>query len=566
MTSAVRAADPTWTMRRAGELMATWGHGGLPVVEDGRLVGLVTRKDVDKAARHGLDHAPVTGFMNRDMILVSPETLLTELENLLGTRGVGRLPVVIDGRVVGIVTRKDVLRAEHGEAYLAGRTASAHPEATQRFRDGVETLLPAEVADALRLLGREAATQETRAYVVGGFVRDMLLGVPNLDVDVVVEGDGIAFAEAVGRAVGASVKVHRRFGTAVIAFARDFHVDVASARTEYYARPGALPTVELSSLRQDLFRRDFTINAMAACLEPGCFGAVSDPFAGLRDLDAGVVRVLHALSFVDDPTRVLRAARFEARYGFAMDASTEALARRAVEMDMLAEVSGARVREEFVDILKEPRPSPTIARLALLGGLSSMLPAGAEPRNLAAAVSAAEDALARLCGEYRGFSANRLSTLLAVAAASGTRRATPRWLRHLHIGRGQAAIALELAERGPAVLRALQSPRGVRDSRLFRLLHPLTPETVAILWARGDALARERVERFLGHLSGVRLAVSGADLIAMGAAPGAGFSAILARALDDRLDGRAIGREAELANLRRLATRAGLIGQRKDRA
>jgi hypothetical protein len=159
-----------------------------------------------------------------------------------------------------------------------------------------------------------------------------------------------------------------------------------------------------------------------------------------------------------------------------------------------------------------------------------------------------------------------LTGLLAVVAASGGRRATAKWLRHLHIGRGQAQAALELAERGPAVLRTLERPTGLRDSRLFRLLRPLCAETVAIVWSRGDALARERVERYLGKLSGLRLAVGGADLIEMGATPGAGFSAILARALDDRLDGRAIGREAELSNLRRLATRAGLVGQRKDRA
>ncbi|MDR3687052.1 MAG: CBS domain-containing protein, partial [Coriobacteriia bacterium] len=178
MTSPVRSAEPSWTMRRAGELMATWGHGGLPVIDRERLVGLVTRKDVDKAARHGLDHAPVTGFMNRDPLLVAPDTLLTELESLLGTRGIGRLPVVENDRVIGMVTRKDVLRAEHGDTYLAGRVASAHPEATKRFRTSVDHLLPGEVGEALRMLGREAAKHDLRAYVVGGFVRDMLLGVP----------------------------------------------------------------------------------------------------------------------------------------------------------------------------------------------------------------------------------------------------------------------------------------------------------------------------------------------------------------------------------------------------
>ena len=247
---------------------------------------------------------------------------------------------------------------------------------------------------------------------MGGFVRDMLLGRPNLDVDVVVEGDGVAFAQAFG---GAS----RRSGQDAPAIRdggargrREFHVDVTSARTEYYVRPGALPTVERSSLRQDLFRRDFTINAMAACLEPACFGAIADPFGGLRDLECGVVRVLHGLSFIDDPTRVLRAVRFEERYGFTMDPGTEAQARRAVELDMLSEVSGARLREELLGILArgvagERHSSGSTAS----GRCARCLPEGADAAELLGAVrarrgrrSASVGALlraARLKGESR---------------------------------------------------------------------------------------------------------------------------------------------------------------------
>jgi hypothetical protein len=207
-----------------------------------------------------------------------------------------------------------------------------------------------------------------------------------------------------------------------------------------------------------------------------------------------------------------------------------------------------------------------LARLVTLGALAPLLPAGADVRGVPETVRAADHAIEELSERHPGFSARREIVLLAVLAVCGTRKATAKWLRHLHIGRDQAAVALQIAEPGSVVLRALQSPRGMRDSRLFRLLHPLAAETLVVVWTRGGALARERVERFLGELSGVRLAVGGADLIAMGAAPGAGFSAILARALDDRLDGRAVGREAELANLRRLATKVGLLGSRKDRA
>jgi tRNA nucleotidyltransferase (CCA-adding enzyme) len=566
MTAPVRRASPDWTMRRAGDLMATWGHGGLPVVQAGRLVGLVTRKDVDKATRHGLDHAPVTGFMNRDMLIVSPEATLGELTTLLGTRGVGRLPVVEDGELLGIVTRKDVLRAEHGDAYLAGRGAAAHPEATARFRRGVESLLPASLSAALHTLGTTAVQRGQRAYVVGGFVRDMILGVENLDVDIVVEGDGVTFAEALAPQLGARVRSHRRFGTAVLTLGDGSHLDIASARTEYYARPGALPTVEPSSLRQDLFRRDFTMNAMAASLDPDAFGVVSDPFAGLKDLDEGVVRVLHGLSFVDDPTRVLRAARFESRYGFRMDTHTENLARRAVEMGIPGEVSGARIREEVLDILGEKTPADVLRRLGELGVASAVLPARGAYGDVAAALEAVETALLHLRPLVGKASPSPTRLRFAVLGGGRPVQDVVRWVRHLHANRALAEGAIELAETTAVVLRTLEADRSVRDSRVYRLLGPLRIETVIALWAAANSIAKVRIERFLGELAAVRLTVSGKDLIAMGAIPGDGFSAILARALDDRLDGRAVGRKAELANLRRIAQREGVLPPRKDRA
>jgi tRNA nucleotidyltransferase (CCA-adding enzyme) len=566
MTTPVRHATPSWTMRRAGQLMATWGHGGLPVLKRGKLVGLVTRKDVDKATRHGLDHAPVTGFMNRDMIVVPPSTVLSELERLLGTRGVGRLPVVEDGELLGIVTRKDVLRAEHGDAYLAGRGAGAHPEATARFRAGVEALLPGEVSSALHLLGEHAASRGHRAFVVGGFVRDMILGVENLDVDVVIEGDGVAFAEELAAEIGARIKVHRRFGTAVIGVSERFHIDVASARTEYYTRPGALPVVERSSLRQDLFRRDFSINAMAASLEPAVFGVVSDPFAGLRDLDDGVVRVLHGLSYVDDPTRVLRAARFESRYGFSMDEGTERLARQAITAGMLAEVSGARLREELIEILGESEPGNVLQRLAELGALPTLLPEGARVQSVVPTVGQVQRAFDAIAGRVTGTAPTLTRTLFCALCVGVPERSVLMWARHLHANRSYSERALLLAERGPSAMRMLEQPKAVRDSRLYRGLEPLHAETIVVLWALAGAKGRARIERYLDELAGARSAVSGADLISMGATPSDAFSAILARALDDRLDGRAVGREAELANLRRLAIRGGLVGHRKDPA
>jgi tRNA nucleotidyltransferase (CCA-adding enzyme) len=553
----VRGITPADTMDGAAGVMVRWGHRVLPVVDAGRVVGIVTRRDVDKAVRHGLGHAPVTGFMTRSFVSVAPGVDLDELERLMSTDSAPAVLVITDGRLTGIVTHADLLRAEHGESYLARGSAPAHAAAA-RFRDSFDNLLPAHVRDTVHKIGSLAQDEGVRAFVVGGFVRDMLLRRRNLDIDVVVEGDGIAFAGAVARALGGHVRVHARFGTAVVVLEGGLHVDVTTARTEYYTRPGALPTVERSSMRQDLLRRDFSINAMAAGIDPAEFGAIADPFGGLADLAAGTVRVLHPLSFVEDPTRVLRAARFEARFGFSMDETTEGLAQRAVEMGLLLEISGARVREEMLAILQEDDVASPLNRLHELGALSGLLPHGVAPDAAIGdvrAVLTSLDVMPRAAGRPP----RRVTALLVALAGSGNASAVERWADRLRLGRGIAGAAREAAARTPALLQALDSAAPMRDSRLFALLDGLLPETLVYVRARGGDRVRERVDRFASVLSHVRLEVSGDDLVEMGAAPSQVFSDILTQVRSRRLDGAVAGRAAELRELRRLAVKSGLI-------
>ncbi len=555
----VRTVTPEDTMRQAGDMMRRWGHGALPVVEDGVVAGLVTRKDVDKASRHGLEHAPVKGFMNRRPLCVGPEADLPTLERVLTREGIGRVPVCdSSGHLEGILTRKDLLRAEHGDTYLDRGLLAAGSASSRTFLESLDRLLPQDLCDALHTIGGLAEERGLRAHVVGGFVRDMLLSKRNLDIDVVVEGDGVDFADHVAPILDARVRAHRRFGTAVLILPDGRHIDIASARTEYYARPGALPTVERSSLRQDLQRRDFSVNAMAACIDPECFGAIADPFGGLKDLSAERVRVLHTLSFVEDPTRVFRAVRFESRYRFHMDPTTEGLARSAVEMGLLEEVSGARLREEVLAILAEKPASRAVERLEDLGALEAVVASGVAPADALAAFQATETSLPKI-EEALGRTLARELALLPALAFGAPRGPTERWLRRLRLGRRIAAVLLPLSEHGPAVKRALADRRGMRDSRLYTLLIGMPAEALPYLYATGGKTARERVLHFARDLAGVKAAVSGNDLVASGYEPSSRFSEVLRAALADRLDGRvAPGRDTELANLERLAAKAGL--------
>lgn len=559
MTAPVHTVSPKATMREAADEMARWGHGGVPVAEaDNVLLGVVTRKDVDSAVRHGLDHAPVTGFMTRAVVSAAPETPLAELESLLATRGIGRIPIVEGGLLVGIVTRKDVLRAQYGEGYLSRGASTDHEAERETFERAVHELLPAQVSEALDALGEVAHERSVRAHVVGGFVRDMLLGRPNLDVDVVVEGDGIAFAEAAAARLGARVKVHRRFGTAVLVVSRDFHVDVTSARTEYYTRPGALPTVEPSTLRQDLVRRDFTVNAMAACIESACRGQIADPFGGLGDLRRKTLRVLHSVSFIDDPTRVLRLARFAVRYGFDADEQTDSLARQAVDLRLLDEVSGARIREELYDILDEEAPALVLAHLRETGALAALVPDGVDPEIVVSRVERVAFAMSVLAPLVAKPITAR-GALIAAIAVSATDGATERWLRHYRIARVTAEPTRALVAHGQSAQRVLDDRRGLRDSRLARILEAMPAGALAWLWAEGSDVAQQRIERYLAVVSAITPAVTGRDLLAMGVPVGEHYAALLAQARDDVLDGRAVGRKAELANLRRLAIRSAIL-------
>ena len=234
----------------------------------------------------------------------------------------------------------------------------------RNLRTLVSRRLPSKIFNRLREIGALADAMDAPAYLVGGLVRDLLLGHTNLDVDIAVEGDGMTFARRLADRYGAGLKVFEKFATALVVFPDGFKLDVATARCESYAHPTALPTVKPSSIKDDLYRRDFTINALAIRLNVNRFGELVDLYGGLRDLEHKVIRVLHARSFVDDPTRVFRAIRFEQRFGFRIEKHTLTLLKEAAASDLVHRLSGPRLRNEVMRLLSEQAPIRTIRRMA----------------------------------------------------------------------------------------------------------------------------------------------------------------------------------------------------------
>jgi len=241
----------------------------------------------------------------------------------------------------------------------------------------IEQYIPRQLLELVRDISGQAAKQGQRVYLVGGVVRDLLLGDPSLrsgprfDLDLVVEGDAVKLAQQVAETSQAKLLAHHRFGTAKLRY-DNFTLDLATARKETYAKPGALPTVTPGTLKDDLVRRDFSINAMAISLALNDYGKLVDPYQGKNDLEHRRIRILHPESFSDDATRILRAVRYEQRLCFELEAQTVELLKR--DIPMLDTISGDRIRHELELILKEKRPEFVIKRLAGLGVLPRISP------------------------------------------------------------------------------------------------------------------------------------------------------------------------------------------------
>jgi tRNA nucleotidyltransferase (CCA-adding enzyme) len=379
------------------------------------------------------------------------------------------------------------------------------------------------------------------AYLVGGAVRDLLLGASSVDLDVAFEGDALAVAWELAERLGGRAMTHERFGTATVRTDDGLVVDLAGTRRETYPEPGALPEVTPAPLVDDLARRDFTINAMAVGLTGDDLGAMHDPHGGEADLRAGLVRVLHPGSFVDDPTRLLRAVRYAVRFGFALEAETERLAREAVTAGALSTVSGSRVRDELLDLLGEAEAPAALELARSLGidrGLDPALDADPE-RAAAAALGSSETG------------ADRRLAALAALVSRAPDELEP-WVDTLALGRGDRNTVMGAGRQGPSLVPALRADPP--PSALHALLRCEPPETLAVALAHGAPAAP--IQRFLADLRAVHLEVTGDDLVAAGVPESPAIGRALDETLKLKLDGRLSGgREEELRTALEIARR-----------
>ncbi|MBP7960552.1 MAG: CBS domain-containing protein [Caldilineaceae bacterium] len=590
--------DAALPIHLAHDLMRRYGHEGYPVVATGpdgsqeQILGIITRQEVDRAMGHGLGNVSVAKYMREGRFTVTPDDSVATLRQLMVESGWGQIPVVgPGGELIGIVTRTDLIKLwEQRETPADGRGQMG-----QRLREA----LPPVPYRLLRVAGQAADAMQATAYVVGGFVRDLLLNdtawrVDSLDLDIVIEGDAILLAEGLQAAYGGRLVSHRRFGTAKwLLTDPDFPVnrpdlledlpgdlpefiDFITARTEFYTEPTALPTVERSSIKLDLHRRDFTINTLALNLDPDQWGELLDFYNGAADLAQGRIRVLHSLSFVDDPTRILRAVRYEQRFDFQIGPRTLDLLRDATEL--LDKVSPARIRHELDRILQEKMPEKTLARLGELNILAQLHPHLAMTPWATQTFSALRMALADLESTHlfdppglaaiRSTAIERLYWGILVYAMPGP----PLPEQNEQDPNGDTHLAERLGLRKEtqnlvADLRKLQAQRDFLhqpDLLPSQVVHALdriaAPARFLFRLLEPDLRLRAYLDRYETEWQQIVPLLDGVDLQKMGLRRGPLFRTILDGLRAARLDGRLHSRAGEEALALQIAQTEGVRG------
>jgi len=404
---------------------------------------------------------------------------------------------------------------------------------TINLANKIKEQLPAELLAFIRTAGETASGQGQALFLVGGAVRDLLLERSNFDLDLAVEGDAISFAQQLTPLSNGKITTHPRFGTAKLQWQR-WSIDFTTARSETYARPGALPAVEPSTINEDLFRRDFTINAMAVSLTPSRYGELIDFYGGQTDLKGRLVRVLHDKSFTDDATRIWRALRYEQRLDFKLETSTFNLLKR--DISMLDTISGDRIRYELECVLGEEYPEKTLRRAEELGVLPKLHPSLKGNGRLTEVFERAR--------ELTSPNPPPLALYLNLMAYHLTANESEELISYLKLP-NSLALPLRDTITLKGKYESLADPR-LTPSQVYRLLHDYYPSalTAGKLSTDSPAVSRQ-IDLYLNSLRYVKPALGGNDLIMMGVTPGPQIKAILSRLLEARLDGKVSDKQGE---------------------
>lgn len=573
MSSPVRTIRPNTKIKEAQRILLRYGHSGLSVVDQqDQLLGIISRRDLDLALHHGFGHAPVKGYMTKEIKSITPETSMADIQSLMVTYDIGRLPVLEDGQLMGIVTRTDVLRQLFQEELNVKqlKVDGSNLKPANLKPANIKPLLASSLWELLTIAAEKAQERGWHLYVVGGAVRDLLLADGNKplllnDIDLVVDGfhrsadaiAGVTLAKELRKIYrNVRLEVHGSFQTAALLWHNDptfgsLCVDIATARTEFYPYPAANPEVEASSIRQDLYRRDFTINAMAARLtkvHPQSQLPLLDFFGGMLDLRSQKIRVLHANSFIEDPTRIYRAVRFAVRLGFEIEPQTREYIHYAIQSGVYERTKAentkvpalqTRLKAELNYMLQAPYWQPALQLLSSLGALRCLHPTLTLDKPLWWRV--------RLVGRWlQRFDPKqtlrhwqmRLEVLIADLAPDERVKVA----KNLQLPVDSVERLQKLEGWQADILESL--PTCQLKSQIVHMLRQYKLPTLVLIGVHSPRGIRRNIWQYLTTWRHVKAPLDGNDLRTLGYKPGAQYREILDALLDATLD-RVIQDQAE---------------------
>lgn len=573
MSSPVLAVPPSTTIDEANHLLTRYNITVLLVasyvpkkhnLHPAGLLGMISRRVVEKAIFHKLGHLPVNEYMTSDIATLPANATLSDIQKMIIKHQQRLIPIIEDNKkgqekinITGVITRTDLLNLLINDpAHLPENLIreDQHPSTarTRNLSRLMNQRLSREIVVLLKDIGETAADLQVSGYVVGGFVRDLLLNINNLDLDIVIEGDGIFFAKKFAEKNGGTVRSHEKFGTATVTLTNHYTIDIATARLEYYEYPAAMPIVELSSLKLDLYRRDFTINAMAIALNPEKFGTLIDFFHSQNDLKERSIRVLHNLSFVEDPTRIFRAIRFEQRLDFRITRHTAKLIKNAIRMELFNSFFGTRFFSELKQILIVDNPLPALRRMESFSLFQFLWPE-LQPslkidRRFIHLIVQASQAISWFKLLYlKTDCAFWAVYLLAIMSRSGTKELTA-FCDRFEVREQRRKMLIQQKNEAERIANEMLRRPYLKTSEIYWLLLNLENEGLLYLItiARKNHI-KKAVSMFVTSLKGTKPMISGNDLKNMGFSPGPLYRTIINFILEAQLDEQVHSKEEAVA-------------------
>jgi tRNA nucleotidyltransferase (CCA-adding enzyme) len=555
-------------IKEAKSVLTKYSINSLPVASDDRVTGIITRQIAEKAVFHKLEEIQVKEYMATDFQTVAPQDSIERVKEIIIGGNQRFLPVTKNGLLVGAITRTDLLRVLEDEirkSVLGKLDYHDIYEKRKNIKRLIEERISAEIRDRLVTIGKLADEMGFHAYLVGGFVRDLLLRNDNFDVDVVIEGDGIRFAVEMSRRFDVKIRVHKQFGTAKLLYRDGFKMDVATARLEYYKAPATLPIVEHSSLKLDLYRRDFTINTLAISLNKNTFGELVDFFGAQMDIKEKTIRVLHSLSFVEDPTRVFRAVRFEQRFTFQIGKFTLNLIKNAVRMSFLSKIKGSRIWRELTLILMEDNPGGIMKRLQELDLIRFVYPSLLFNRDKERLFREMDTVLKWYGLLYKG-KCNRVFYYLLglvdhmpleevadlskrLGTSESIRKKLPQEVERVRETTGRLSTGI----------------RYMKKSEVHRRLETLSEESRLFIMAKTHSEeVKKAVSNFVTYAESLIPAATGADIKAMGIKEGPVYGDILDALKEAKIDEGLTAKDDELAFVLKFIKEKGIVAEGKS--